>query len=493
MAFLGTYKLDSDSVVFYAQTSTPATGAETDADAVPSYRIYEEDTDAAILTGNMALLDDANTVGWYAKKIAITTAAGFEAGKSYAIRKRALMAAVPGAEFDTFRVDAGAVLAATQPAITWAQQKIVANVANEGALDIVNNAAQGIGQRNVGGETLNGCGQRNVGAVGQINDGSAIGQENNSGLHGAAAAYGQYNSGPVALYNEGIGATGIGIRMEGNQACLFGETTGGPVIDLQGYKAGQPVVRIEGNAVGTNAIDLVTSNGIGLRIAAGGATRDGISVLGGKSGIRAEGTAEYGIQAVGGTADLDPMPAVPGDAMDLVANAVDAAALAADAAIEIRDVAWDNVNGYRTLTQAASSAIAALTGSTLGIVAHVTYTTTLSGLTIPATWTKIWLTLKEEESQTDAESIIQIVKSNPGVGTDGLLYLNGAAATAGQASLTVNQAAGTIAIVIAAAATTLLVANTPGYDVKCLLADGTTQQLTLGTASITLTETRALA
>ena len=208
------------------------------------------------------------------------------------------------------------VLAATQPAITWAQQKIVADVANEGALDIVNSAAQGIGQRNVGGEMLNGCGQRNIGAVGQINDGSAIGQENNAHLHGAAAAYGQYNAGPVAQYNEGTGLAGIGIKLDGAQAGLYGENSEGPVIDLQGYKAGQPVVRIEGNAVGTNAIDLVTSNGIGLRIAAGGATRDGISVLGGKSGIRAEGTAEYGIQAVGGTADLDPMPAAPGDAMN---------------------------------------------------------------------------------------------------------------------------------------------------------------------------------
>jgi hypothetical protein len=153
-------------------------------------------------------------------------------------------------------------------------------------------------------------------------------------------------------------------------------------------------------------------------------------------------------------------------------------------------IVW--ANATRTLTQAASSAIAALTGSTLGIVAHITYATTLSGLTIPATWTKIWLSIKSAESDADSASVIQIVESNPGVGTDGLLYLNATAATAGQASLTVDQAAGTIAIVIADEATTLLAASTYGYDVKCLLADGTTQQLTHGMASITLTETRAL-
>lgn len=103
MAFLGIIKL-GDSLTFFAQTSTPATGAETDADAVPSYRIYEEETAVPILTGNMALLDDANTVGWYSKQIAVTVGNGFEAGKTYAIRKRALMATVPGSEFDTFQV-----------------------------------------------------------------------------------------------------------------------------------------------------------------------------------------------------------------------------------------------------------------------------------------------------------------------------------------------------------------------------------------------------
>jgi hypothetical protein len=105
MAFLGILKI-GDNLTFYAQTSTPATGAETDADAVPSYRIYEEETALPILTGNMALLDDANTVGFYSEQIAVTVANGFEAGKSYAIRKRALMAAVPGAEVDTFQVTA---------------------------------------------------------------------------------------------------------------------------------------------------------------------------------------------------------------------------------------------------------------------------------------------------------------------------------------------------------------------------------------------------
>ena len=41
----------------------------------------------------------------------------------------------------------GVTLAATQPAITWGQQKIVANVDSEAALDIINAHATGIGTR----------------------------------------------------------------------------------------------------------------------------------------------------------------------------------------------------------------------------------------------------------------------------------------------------------------------------------------------------------
>ncbi len=57
----------------------------TDADAVPSYRVYEDETAVPILTGNMAKLDDANTTGFYTEKIACTVGNGFEHGKSYTI------------------------------------------------------------------------------------------------------------------------------------------------------------------------------------------------------------------------------------------------------------------------------------------------------------------------------------------------------------------------------------------------------------------------
>ena len=46
-----------DAFTFTVTTHVAATGALTDADAVPAYRIYEDETGTAILTGNMAKLD----------------------------------------------------------------------------------------------------------------------------------------------------------------------------------------------------------------------------------------------------------------------------------------------------------------------------------------------------------------------------------------------------------------------------------------------------
>ena len=74
-----------DNLVFSVCTHDPDTGVLTDADAVPAYRVYEDETATAILTGNMALLDTANTTGFYTELIACTAANGFEDGKSYTI------------------------------------------------------------------------------------------------------------------------------------------------------------------------------------------------------------------------------------------------------------------------------------------------------------------------------------------------------------------------------------------------------------------------
>ena len=72
MAYLGSWQID-DYLTFHCNTHDPDTGVATDADTVPAYRIYEDETGTPILTGSMALLDDANTTGFYSERIQLTT------------------------------------------------------------------------------------------------------------------------------------------------------------------------------------------------------------------------------------------------------------------------------------------------------------------------------------------------------------------------------------------------------------------------------------
>jgi len=84
------------NLVFSVCTHDPGTGAQTDAAAVPSYRIYEDETGAAILNGDMAKLDDALTTGFYSELVPCTTANGFETDKTYTIYVTATVAGIAG-------------------------------------------------------------------------------------------------------------------------------------------------------------------------------------------------------------------------------------------------------------------------------------------------------------------------------------------------------------------------------------------------------------
>lgn len=147
----------------------------------------------------------------------------------------------------------------------------------------------------------------------------------------------------------------------------------------------------------------------------------------------------------------------------------------------------------RTLTQTAAAAAAAITGSSLVITKYASYDAQLTGLTIPAAWTKVYVTVKAAETDLDTASMIQLVESNPGVGTDGLLYTNGAAGVAANGSLTVDQVAGTVDIRLEAAATALLHKGHYGYDVKAIVpVTGPTMLSTGGVCTVQWTETRAV-
>lgn len=85
-----------DNLTFTVTTHAVA-GGQADADSAPTYRVYEEETGTAILTGTMAKLDDANTLGFYSEQIAGTAANGFESGKSYSIYITATVSGTTGA------------------------------------------------------------------------------------------------------------------------------------------------------------------------------------------------------------------------------------------------------------------------------------------------------------------------------------------------------------------------------------------------------------
>jgi hypothetical protein len=104
MSYLGRWTIDA-LLTFAANTHDVATGAATDADSVPSYRVYEDETGTAILTGSMAKLDDTNTTGFYSEQLTLSAANGFEVGKSYTVYISATVDSVVGTMHHSFQVE----------------------------------------------------------------------------------------------------------------------------------------------------------------------------------------------------------------------------------------------------------------------------------------------------------------------------------------------------------------------------------------------------
>ena len=100
-----------DNITFSITTHDPDTGILTDADAVPTYRIYEESTEVAILngdiddgTGGTDQFDDGNTTGFYVKTLDCTAVAGFEEGKTYSVYIEAVVGGDKGAISYAFKI-----------------------------------------------------------------------------------------------------------------------------------------------------------------------------------------------------------------------------------------------------------------------------------------------------------------------------------------------------------------------------------------------------
>lgn len=103
--YIGSWNID-DYLTFSCNTHNPDTSVSADADGEPTYRIYEDETAAPILTGTLSLLDDANTTGFYSERIQLTAANGFEAGKCYTVRISATVSGLAGATERFFQIKA---------------------------------------------------------------------------------------------------------------------------------------------------------------------------------------------------------------------------------------------------------------------------------------------------------------------------------------------------------------------------------------------------
>jgi len=123
-----------------------------------------------------------------------------------------------------------------------------------------------------------------------------------------------------------------------------------------------------------------------------------------------------------------------------------------------------------------------------------TLTHTWSGLTISATWSAIMFTAKRLLDGADTTAFLQILESNPGDAGDGLQRYMGLAGTSFQAnaSLTVNQAAGTIVLLVEDDVTAELTKQKVYYDVKQMLADGSSSILVNGVLDAVYTPTMTI-
>ena len=148
----------------------------------------------------------------------------------------------------------------------------------------------------------------------------------------------------------------------------------------------------------------------------------------------------------------------------------------------------------RTLTQVQTSAIDDADVQNLELIIATTFEVTWTGLSIDATWTAIEFTAKRVLSGADTTALLQVLISNPGAGGDGLQRYMGLAGTAyaDHAALTVNQSAGSVTLLVEDDVTALLTAQKVYYDLKIMLADGSSSILVDGVLNAVYTPTMTI-
>jgi len=137
--------------------------------------------------------------------------------------------------------------------------------------------------------------------------------------------------------------------------------------------------------------------------------------------------------------------------------------------------------GSRTLTQSATSITAAVSGSSITDIRGNSWDIDVTELTLDSNL--IQFTIKRSYEDADASALLMIDSDT------GLLYLNGAAGTAGDGSLSL--ASTTLTIVTKASATAQLPPGTYVYGIQSITAAGAVAESYGGTFVITADRVRA--
>ena len=157
----------------------------------------------------------------------------------------------------------------------------------------------------------------------------------------------------------------------------------------------------------------------------------------------------------------------------------------------------DHLDDLATALAAATTSltvVSAVDGGEINIYQAVSLSATTSGLSIPSGWTKVYWTVKRATSEADADAILQLVETNPAAGTDGLLRVNGAAGTAANGTLTVNQAGGTVVIdLVMTICDDLALATGLVWSLKVLHPTSASTLLAIGTVNVLGQATMAVA
>jgi hypothetical protein len=134
-----------------------------------------------------------------------------------------------------------------------------------------------------------------------------------------------------------------------------------------------------------------------------------------------------------------------------------------------------------------------INGGMLTITRAVSLDSGLVDVTVPAGWTKCYVTAKKDKDDEDSAALFQLVESNPGAGSDGLLRLNGKEVGANEGTLLVDEDNNQIQFTLTDNATAELKAKQTGsWDVKFLVTGGNSSRPVAGRLQVVLPVTQTI-